>query len=72
MSITKILGISDSPLKGQNCEKMIGSALEFAKERDFETDRVLLSTRKLAPVKPAELAEKKINGRQGKNHSVHS
>ncbi|MFZ2498716.1 MAG: flavodoxin family protein [Methanosarcina sp.] len=40
----KILGISGSPRKGQNCEKMIGSVLELAKEKGFETDSVLLST----------------------------
>jgi len=27
----KILGISGSPRKGQNCEKMIAAALEVAK-----------------------------------------
>ena len=47
----KILGISGSPRKGQNCEKMITAALETAKERGFETDTVFLSISKVAPCK---------------------
>ena len=51
MNIMKILGISGSPRKGQNCEKMIGSVLEVAKERGFETDKVLLSAAEVGPCK---------------------
>jgi len=47
----KILGISGSPRKGQNCEKMIAAALEIAKERGFETDTVFLSNEEIAPCK---------------------
>jgi multimeric flavodoxin WrbA len=47
----KILGISGSPRKGQNCEKMIASALETAKERGFETDTIFLSNKGIAPCK---------------------
>jgi len=47
----KILGISGSPRRGQNCEKMIGVALELAKERGFETDTVFLSNNNIAPCK---------------------
>jgi multimeric flavodoxin WrbA len=45
----KILGISGSPRKGQNCEKMIGTVLKLAEERGFETDSVFLSISKIAP-----------------------
>ncbi|MDI9395642.1 MAG: flavodoxin family protein [Euryarchaeota archaeon] len=47
----KILGISGSPRKGQNCEKMIEAALELAKEMGFETDRVFLSSSEVSPCK---------------------
>lgn len=47
----KILGISGSPRKGQNCEKMIVTALEVAKEKEFETDMVFLSNEEIAPCK---------------------
>jgi len=47
----KILGISGSPRKGQNCEKMIATALEIAKEKGFETDTVFLSDEGIAPCK---------------------
>ncbi|MCQ1536922.1 flavodoxin family protein [Methanosarcina sp. KYL-1] len=47
----QILGISGSPRKGQNCEKMIETALELAKERGFETDIIFLSSAELAPCK---------------------
>ncbi|AKB75585.1 iron-sulfur flavoprotein [Methanosarcina lacustris Z-7289] len=47
----KIIGISGSPRKGQNCEKMIGAALEVAKERGFETDTVFISNEEIAPCK---------------------
>jgi len=47
----KIIGISGSPRKGQNCEKMIVAALEVAKERGFETDTVYLSNEEVAPCK---------------------
>ncbi|HHV25314.1 MAG: flavodoxin family protein [Methanosarcina sp.] len=47
----KILGISGSPRKGQNCEKMIGAVLEAAKERGIETDSVFISTSEVSPCK---------------------
>jgi multimeric flavodoxin WrbA len=47
----KILGISGSPRKGQNSEKMIVAAFEIAKERGFETDTVFLSSGEIAPCK---------------------
>ncbi|AKB55524.1 iron-sulfur protein [Methanosarcina sp. A14] len=47
----KILGISGSPRKGKNCEKMILTALEIAKERGFETDTVFISNMEIAPCK---------------------
>lgn len=51
MKRMKILGISGSPRKGQNCEKMIADAIEVAKERGFETDTVFISTSEVAPCK---------------------
>lgn len=47
----KILGISGSPRKGQNCEKMIKAALEVANKRSFETDFVLISNLEVGPCK---------------------
>ncbi len=47
----KILGISGSPRKGQNCEKMIGAVLEVAKERGFETESVFISNLEVGPCK---------------------
>ncbi|HEY3362711.1 MAG TPA: flavodoxin family protein [Methanosarcina sp.] len=47
----KILGISGSPRKGQNCEKMIKAALEVAKGRGFETDFVFISNIEVDPCK---------------------
>lgn len=45
----KILGISGSPRKGQNSEKMIEKVLEIAGSRGFETDSIFLSSSKIAP-----------------------
>ncbi|AKB27790.1 iron-sulfur flavoprotein [Methanosarcina siciliae C2J] len=47
----KILGISGSPRRGQNCEKMIGVALKLAKEKGFETETFFLSNKDIAPCK---------------------
>ena len=47
----KILGISGSPRKGQNCERMTEAVLEVAKERGFETDTVFISTSEVSPCK---------------------
>lgn len=47
----KILGISGSPRKGQNCEKMIKASLEVAKERGFETSFVFISNLEVGPCK---------------------
>ena len=38
----KILGISGSPRKGQNCEKMIEAVLKAANEKGIETDTVYI------------------------------
>ncbi|MGB9927119.1 MAG: flavodoxin family protein [Methanosarcina sp.] len=47
----KILGISGSPRKGQNCEKMIESVLAHARERGFETQEIFLSALEVKPCK---------------------
>lgn len=58
MSSIKILEISGSPRKDQNCEKIIRAALEVAKPSGFDTDRVL-STAEVCPcMKCAEPAGK--------------
>ncbi|HIE30916.1 MAG TPA: flavodoxin family protein [Methanosarcinales archaeon] len=45
----KIAGISGSPRKNQNSEKLIEMTLAIAEGRDFETDRIFLSERTIAP-----------------------
>lgn len=45
----KILGISASPNKGGNNDKLIEKVLEIAKSRGFEVDSVLMSSSKIAP-----------------------
>jgi multimeric flavodoxin WrbA len=55
----KILGISGSPRKGQNCEKMIKAVLEVAKNRGFEVDFVFISTSKVDPCKTCDTCRKK-------------
>ncbi|RXA20984.1 flavodoxin family protein [Methanosarcina sp. MSH10X1] len=47
----RILGISGSPRKGQNCEKMIEAALELARGRGFETETVFISVSEVSPCK---------------------
>lgn len=47
----KIVGISGSPRKGGNCEKMIKTVLKAAENRGFETEEVLVSALKIAPCK---------------------
>ncbi len=45
----KITGISGSPNAGGNNEKLIDMSLGFAKEKGYETDRILLSKFKVLP-----------------------
>ena len=45
----KIVGISGSPRKGENSEKLIGLALEVAEDLGFAVDRVLLSEHAITP-----------------------
>ncbi len=45
----KILFISGSPRKGMNCEKMAEYAEGIAKEKGFETEKILVSETKVSP-----------------------
>ncbi|WP_048815641.1 flavodoxin family protein [Methanosalsum zhilinae] len=45
----KILGISGSPTENGNNEKLIDHVLKIAESRDFETEKVLLSSNKIEP-----------------------
>lgn len=45
----KILGISGSPKAGGNNDTLIGKVLEIASNRGFETDRVFISSSRIAP-----------------------
>ena len=47
--VMKILGISGSPAAGGNNEKMIDAALNVATKRGFKTERIFLSSSKVAP-----------------------
>lgn len=49
MIYMKILGISASPVKGGNNDKLIEKVLGIAKNRGFEVDSVLMSSSKIAP-----------------------
>lgn len=49
MIYMKILGISASPVKGGNNDKLIEKVLGIAKSRGFEVDSVLISSSKIAP-----------------------
>lgn len=49
MIYMKILGISASPVKGGNNDKLIEKVLGIAKSRGFEIDSVLISSSKIAP-----------------------
>ncbi len=49
MIYMKILGISASPVKGGNNDKLIDKVLGIAKSRGFEVDSVLMSSSKIAP-----------------------
>ncbi|MGB3855160.1 MAG: flavodoxin family protein [Methanosarcina flavescens] len=55
----KILGISGSPRKGQNCEKMIEAVIKVAKERGFETDTVFISNLEIGPCKACGASREK-------------
>ncbi|MCK5109631.1 MAG: flavodoxin family protein, partial [Methanosarcinales archaeon] len=45
----KIIGISGSPTKDGNNEKMIEMALALAEDRGFEVDRIFLSEHVVSP-----------------------
>jgi multimeric flavodoxin WrbA len=51
----KIAGISGSPRKNQNSEKLIGIALGIAEDRGFEVDRIFLSEHTIAPCTACDL-----------------
>jgi len=54
----KITGISGSPNVGGNNEKLIDMVLDIAKERGFETDRILLSRLNVSPCNDCGICRK--------------